>query len=132
MTITGRTIGDELESAPARPRADQDVIPSRSRPMYPQGHVAILRGNLALEGCVAKITGPARALDSEPAAMAAIMAKRIRPRRGHRSLRRAEGWSWHAGTVVGHAAPEPFAGGTIALEKKGVSITMDAKRCGFG
>ena len=86
MTITGRTIGDELAAVPARPRADQDVIRPLDRPMYAQGHLAILRGNLAPEGCVAKITGlknpvitgPARVFDSEPQCMEAILAGRIK------------------------------------------------------
>jgi dihydroxy-acid dehydratase len=87
MTITGRTIGEELATVPARPRADQDVIRPFDRPMYAQGHLAILHGNLAPEGCVAKITGlrnpvitgPARVFDSEPQCMEAILAGRIKP-----------------------------------------------------
>ena len=87
MTITGKTIGEELESVPATPRSDQDVIRPWENPMYPQGHLAILRGNLSPEGCVAKITGlknpsitgPARVFDSEPAALDAILGKRINP-----------------------------------------------------
>jgi dihydroxy-acid dehydratase len=86
MTITGRTLGDELAGVPDAPRADQDVIRPWSKPMYAQGHLAILRGNLATEGCVAKITGlkktsitgPARVFDSENAVMDAIMAKKIK------------------------------------------------------
>ena len=57
MTVTGRTIGEELENIPAQPRKDQDVIRPFNAPMYKQGHLAILRGNLAPEGCVARITG---------------------------------------------------------------------------
>jgi dihydroxy-acid dehydratase len=87
MTVTGRTLGEELESVPAQPRADQDVIRPFDRPIYAHGHLAILRGNLAPEGCVAKITGlkktsitgPARVFDSEPQAMEAILARGIRP-----------------------------------------------------
>ena len=87
MTITGRTMGQELDSVDENPRADQEVIRPWNRPMYPQGHLAILKGNLATEGCVAKITGlknpsitgPARVFDSEPAALDAIMARNIRP-----------------------------------------------------
>ena len=87
MTITGKTIGDELQSVPAAPRKDQDVIRPWDNPMYPQGHLAILRGNLSPEGCVAKITGlknpsitgPARVYDSEPAALDAILGKQIKP-----------------------------------------------------
>jgi dihydroxy-acid dehydratase len=86
ITVTGRTLAQELAHVPDEPRADQDVIRPWSKPLYPQGHLAILKGNLATEGCVAKITGlkqtsitgPARVFDSEPAAMKAILAKRIR------------------------------------------------------
>ena len=87
MTITGRTIAEELAAVPREPRADQEVIRPWDRPMYPHGHLAILKGNLATEGCVAKITGlknpsitgPARVFDSEPQVMEAILAKRIKP-----------------------------------------------------
>jgi len=87
MTITGRTMAEELASVPATPRADQDVIRPIGEPLYRQGHLAILRGNLATEGCVAKITGlknpsitgPARVFDSEPDVMAAIMERSIKP-----------------------------------------------------
>jgi dihydroxy-acid dehydratase len=86
MTVTGRTLAEELADVPDEPRKDQDVIRPWSKPMYAQGHLAILKGNLATEGCVAKITGlkqtsitgPARVFDSEPAAMKAILAKKIR------------------------------------------------------
>jgi dihydroxy-acid dehydratase len=85
MTITGRTMAEELAAIPAEPRADQEVIRPWSNPMYAEGHLAILKGNLAPEGCVAKITGlknpsitgPARVFDSEPAVMAAILGKKI-------------------------------------------------------
>jgi dihydroxy-acid dehydratase len=87
MTIHGKTMADMLKDVPDEPRADQEVIRPWSNPMYKQGHLAILRGNLATEGCVAKITGlkktsitgPARVFDSEPACMKAIMAKKIKP-----------------------------------------------------
>ena len=87
MTITGRTIAEELENIPAEPRKDQDVIRPFNNPIYKQGHLAILKGNLATEGCVAKITGlknpsitgPARVFDSEPEVMAAIMERKIKP-----------------------------------------------------
>jgi dihydroxy-acid dehydratase len=87
MTIHGRTMGQMLQDVPAEPRADQEVIRPWSEPLYKQGHLAILRGNLATEGCVAKITGlknpaitgPARVFDSENDCMKAIMAKRIKP-----------------------------------------------------
>ena len=86
LTITGRTIGEELERVPSEPRRDQEVIRPWDNPMYAQGHLAILKGNLAPDGCVAKITGlknpsitgPARVFDSEPQCMEAIMAKTIR------------------------------------------------------
>jgi dihydroxy-acid dehydratase len=87
MTITGKTLKEELAEIPVSPRTDQEVIRPWSKPMYPQGHLAILKGNLAPEGCVAKITGlkktaitgPARVFDSEPACLDAIMAKAIVP-----------------------------------------------------
>ena len=87
VTITGRTLAEELAHVPDTPRADQDVIRPIDQPMYAQGHLAILKGNLAPEGCVAKITGlknpsitgPARVFDSEPQVMDAIMAKKIKP-----------------------------------------------------
>ncbi len=86
MTITGRTLAEELANVPEEPRAGQDVIRPWNRPVYAQGHLAILKGNLATEGCVAKITGlkqtsitgPARVFDSEPAAMTAILARKIK------------------------------------------------------
>ncbi|MBI2754453.1 MAG: dihydroxy-acid dehydratase [Betaproteobacteria bacterium] len=86
VTITGRTMAEELANVPDEPRRDQDVIRPWSTPLYAQGHLAILKGNLATEGCVAKITGlkrtsitgPARVFDSEPLAMKAILAKKIR------------------------------------------------------
>ena len=86
LTITGRTLAQELKGVSDKPRADQDVIRPWSNPMYKQGHLAILKGNLAPEGCVAKITGlkspkitgPARVFDSEVACMKAIMAKKIK------------------------------------------------------
>ena len=85
MTITGKTIAETLADIPDAPRADQDVIRPYDNPMYKEGHLAILKGNLAPEGCVAKITGlknpvitgPARVFDSEPELMDAIMADKI-------------------------------------------------------
>jgi dihydroxy-acid dehydratase len=168
MTIHGKTMAEMLKDVPAEPRADQDVIRPWSKPMYRQGHLAILRGNLSPEGCVAKITGlkktaitgPARVFDSEPAAMKAIMAKRIKPGdviviryegpKGGPGMQemlaptsaligqglgesvglltdgRFSGGTW--GMVVGHVAPEAYAGGNIALVKNGDSITIDAKK----
>jgi dihydroxy-acid dehydratase len=86
ITITGKTVAENLADVPDL-RADQDVIRPVSNPIYPAGHLAILRGNLATEGCVAKITGlknptitgPARVFDDEQSALAAIMEGRIRP-----------------------------------------------------
>ena len=85
LTITGQTIAEVLRDVPAEPRADQDVIRPWHNPMYAQGHLAILKGNLATEGAVAKITGlrnpvitgPARVFDSEEASMEAILAGKI-------------------------------------------------------
>ena len=84
-TITGQTIAEVLADIPAQPPAGQEVIRPWSAPLYEEGHLAILRGNLAEAGCVAKIsglknpviTGPARVFESEEEAMAAIMADRI-------------------------------------------------------
>jgi len=87
LTITGRTMAQELKNVPDAPRKNQDVIRPWDNPMYPHGHLAILKGNLAPEGCVAKITGlkspkitgPARVFNSEPQAMDAILAEKIKP-----------------------------------------------------
>ncbi len=87
LTITGRTLAEELAGVPDAPRADQDVIMPIERALYREGHLAILRGNLAEDGAVAKITGlkspaitgPARVFDDEPSAMEAILNDRIRP-----------------------------------------------------
>ena len=87
MTITGRTLAEELADVPSVPRADQKVIFPIDRALYAQGHLAILKGNLSPEGAVAKITGlknpsltgPARVFDDEQSALAAIMEDRIRP-----------------------------------------------------
>jgi dihydroxy-acid dehydratase len=84
ITITGKTVAENLADVPPL-RADQDVIRPLSAPMYEEGHLAILKGNLSPEGCVAKITGlknpvitgPARVFDDEQSALAAIMAGRI-------------------------------------------------------
>ena len=87
MTISGETLAQALANIPDNPRTDQDVIRQWDNPMYKQGHLAILKGNLSPEGCVAKITGlkspkitgPARVFDSERETMKAIMAKKIKP-----------------------------------------------------
>ncbi|MBP7420481.1 MAG: dihydroxy-acid dehydratase [Burkholderiaceae bacterium] len=84
ITITGKTIAENLASVPAL-RADQDVIRPITNPMYDEGHLAILKGNLSPEGAVAKITGlknpvitgPARVFDDEQSALAAILAGKI-------------------------------------------------------
>ena len=150
-------------------RADQDVIRPASKPdIYAEGHLAILKGNLAPEGCVAKITGlknpvitgPARVFDDEQSALEAIMAKKIvagdvmvlrylGPKGGPGMPEmlaptgaligqglgesvglitdgRFSGGTW--GMVVGHVAPEAYAGGNIALIREGDSITIDAHR----
>ncbi len=168
MTITGKTIAETLADIPSEPRKDQDVIRPWSNPMYAQGHLAILKGNLAPEGCVAKITGlknpvitgPARVFDSEPDAMEAILADRIKDGdvlviryegpKGGPGMRemlsptaaligkglgesvglitdgRFSGGTW--GMVVGHVAPEAYAGGTIAFIREGDSVTIDAHK----
>jgi dihydroxy-acid dehydratase len=85
LTITGETIAERLKDIPEEPRADQDVIRPWNNPMYSTGHLAILKGNLASEGSVAKITGvknpkitgPARVFESEEACLDAILAGKI-------------------------------------------------------
>lgn len=85
LTITGQTIADVLADVPDEPHPDQDVIRPWNNPLYPQGHLAILRGNLSTEGCVAKITGikstqitgPARVFESEEKCLEAILAGHI-------------------------------------------------------
>ncbi len=166
ITITGKTVAENLKDIPAVPRADQDVIRSVPNAIYAQGHLAILRGNLAPEGCVAKITGlktpvmtgPARVFEDEQSGMAAIMAGQIKagdvmvlrylgPKGGPgmpemlaptgaligRGLGesvglitdgRFSGGTW--GMVVGHVAPEAYAGGLIGLIEEGDSITIDS------
>ncbi|HEY6098464.1 MAG TPA: dihydroxy-acid dehydratase, partial [Anaeromyxobacter sp.] len=87
ITITGKTVAENLAALPEVPPAGQDVIRPISSPMYAQGHLAILKGNLATEGAVAKITGlkhlsitgPARVFEDEQSALEAIMSRRIRP-----------------------------------------------------
>ena len=165
MTINGRTVAENLKDV-APPRADQEVIRPFDRPMYAHGHLAILKGNLAPEGSVAKITGlknpvisgPARVFDDEQSALAAILHGRIAPGdvmvlrylgpRGGPGMPemlaptgaligqglgesvglitdgRFSGGTW--GMVVGHVAPEAYAGGTIAFVQEGDRITIDA------
>ena len=168
ITITGKTIAETLAEVPTAPHADQDVIRPIDRPMYEQGHLAILKGNLSPEGAVAKITGlknpaitgPARVFDDEQSALAAIMDRRIvagdvmvlrylgpkgapgMPEMlaptgaligqglgesvGLVTDGRFSGGTW--GMVVGHVAPEAYAGGVIALVQEGDSITIDAHK----
>ena len=168
ITITGRTIAEELNDVPSVPRADQHVIFPLDKALYREGHLAILKGNLAPDGAVAKITGlknpvitgPARVFDDEQSALEAILADRIKPGdvlvlrylgpKGGPGMPemlaptsaivgkglgesvglitdgRFSGGTW--GMVVGHVAPEAFAGGTIALVHEGDSITIDAHR----
>jgi len=86
LTITGKTVAEVLNDIPEEPRKDQDVIRPWDAPIYAQGHLAILKGNLAQEGAVAKITGiklhkitgPARVFESEEECMAAILARKIK------------------------------------------------------
>ncbi|MEM6520913.1 MAG: dihydroxy-acid dehydratase [Cyanobacteria bacterium P01_D01_bin.71] len=85
LTVTGKTIAELLAPIPPAPRSDQDVIRPFDTPMYPQGHLGILKGNLAVEGSVAKltgikkrrITGPARVFESEEECLSAILDKQI-------------------------------------------------------
>jgi dihydroxy-acid dehydratase len=85
MTITGKTVAENLADVPDTPRADQDVIRTIDKPMYAEGHLAILKGNLSPEGAVAKITGlknpvitgPARVFDDEQSALKAILDGKI-------------------------------------------------------
>jgi dihydroxy-acid dehydratase len=167
ITITGKTVAQNLADVPAL-RADQEVIRPINKPIYASGHLAILRGNLSPEGCVAKITGlkkpvmsgPARVFDDEQSALAAIMAGKIvagdvmvlrylGPKGGPGMPEmlaptgaligqglgesvglitdgRFSGGTW--GMVVGHVAPEAYAGGLIALVYEGDSITIDSHK----
>jgi dihydroxy-acid dehydratase len=86
ITITGQTMAEVLKDVPDAPSADQDVIRPITNPVYKQGHLAILKGNLSPEGCVAKITGlktlvmtgPARVFNDEQSALEAILAGKIK------------------------------------------------------
>jgi dihydroxy-acid dehydratase len=86
LTITGRSLAEELADVPDQPPEGQDVILPFDKPLYEQGHLAILKGNLSPEGAVAKITGlkvpaitgPARVFDDEESAMQAILSDDIR------------------------------------------------------
>jgi dihydroxy-acid dehydratase len=166
MTITGKTVAESLADVPPQPSPDQSVIRALENPMYAKGHLAILRGNLAEEGAVAKITGlknpvitgPAKVFDDEQSALDAILAGQVHagdvvvlrylgpsgapgmPEMlaptgalvgqglgesvGLITDGRFSGGTW--GMVVGHVAPEAYAGGLIALVENGDSITIDA------
>jgi dihydroxy-acid dehydratase len=86
VTITGETIEQVLARVPEKPANDQDVIRPFEQPLYPEGHLVILRGNLALEGAVAKVSGvknkiingPARVFDSEESCLEAILSSQIK------------------------------------------------------
>jgi dihydroxy-acid dehydratase len=87
VTITGKTLAEELKDVPSAPRADQSVIFPIEKALYEEGHLAILKGNLAVDGAVAKITGlknpaitgPARVFDDEQSALDAILNDEIKP-----------------------------------------------------
>jgi dihydroxy-acid dehydratase len=86
ITVTGRTMAEELANVPSEPRGDQEVIRPWNKPLYGRGHLSILKGNLSPEGCVAKtsgikqakFTGPARVFDSEQECLKAILARKIK------------------------------------------------------
>ncbi len=84
-TIEGKTLEELLANIPSTPPEGQEVIRPLSNPLYAKGHLAILKGNLAIEGAVAKIsgiktpvlTGPARVFESEEDCLASIIGKQI-------------------------------------------------------
>jgi dihydroxy-acid dehydratase len=86
LTITGQTIAEVLQDVPHEPRVDQDVIRPFEKPLYKEGHLVILKGNLAQEGAVAKVTGvkrrkmsgPARVFESEESCLEAILAGKVK------------------------------------------------------
>ena len=168
ITITGQTVAENLASIEPGSPPDQDVIRPIESAVYPEGHLAILRGNLAEEGAVAKITGlkspvmsgPARVFEDEQSALDAIFAGSVKagdvvvmrylgPKGGPGMPEmlaptsalvgqglgesvglvtdgRFSGGTW--GMVVGHVAPEAYAGGLIALVEEGDTITIDSRR----
>ena len=87
LTITGQTVAEVLADVADHPSQNQDVIRQWDNPLYKQGHLAILKGNLATEGAVAKISGvkkpqisgPARVFESEEECLEAILAGKIQP-----------------------------------------------------
>ncbi len=167
-TITGKTISETLANVPAQPPSNQNVILPLHQALYPQGHLAILKGNLAPKGSVAKITGlkkpvitgPAQVFNDEQSCMDAILSDQITagdiivlrylgPKGGPGMPEmlsptsaivgkglgesvglitdgRFSGGTW--GMVVGHVAPEAFAGGPIAIVQNGDIITIDANQ----
>ena len=168
MTVTGKTLAENLKDVPSVYAREQKVIKPINAPMHPTGHIIILKGNLAPEGAVAKvaglknrkITGPAKVFDGEEACFAALQARDIKPgdivvvrgegpiggpgMREMLSVTAAlsgQGLGEHVGLitdgrfsggsrglVVGHVAPEAFAGGPIALLKTGDIVTIDADK----
>lgn len=164
-TVTGRTIAENLTDIPSIYQRPQKIVRPLHDPLFDHGHIAILRGNLAPEGAVAKlaglkvrkITGPAKVFDGEEACAAAIAERRIVA--GDVVVIRGEGpqggpgmremlsitgalmgqglgesvglitdGRFSGGThglVVGHVAPEMYAGGPIAWVRDGDSITID-------
>ena len=167
LTVTGKSLAQNLRGVRGYPR-DQDIVRPINRPIKPDSHLIVLRGNLAPDGCVAKITGhegerfvgSARVFDSEESAQAAILKRRIKA--GDVVVIRYEGpvggpgmremlgptaaimgaglgdkvalitdGRFSGGThgfVVGHIAPEAWAGGLLALVRDGDRISIDAKR----
>src|SRR5690606_9647262 len=87
LTVTGKTVAENLAAVSAVPPAGQDVVHALDDPLYPVGHLNVLRGNLAPEGSVAKttglkrtkMTGPARVFESEEQCLTAILDDSIRP-----------------------------------------------------
>ncbi|MCS7205205.1 MAG: dihydroxy-acid dehydratase [Leptospiraceae bacterium] len=85
LTVTGKTIEENLKHVDASIPENQDIIYPLHKPLYPRGHIVILRGNLAPGGAVAKIsgvknfsiTGPAKVFDSEEECMEAILNNQI-------------------------------------------------------
>jgi dihydroxy-acid dehydratase len=166
LTVTGQTIAENLKDVRSVYARVQNVVKPIDKPLFPTGHIVIMRGNLAPEGAVAKIaglkkiaiTGPARVFDGEEAAFQAISERKIVA--GDVLVLRGEGpkgapgmpemlsvtaalvgqglgesvglitdGRFSGGThglVVGHVAPEAYAGGPIGLLREGDIITIDA------
>src|SRR5262245_1424078 len=165
MTVTGKTLAENLKAVPSIYSRPQQIVRPLDKPLAAKGHIAILHGNLAPDGAVAKLaglkvhktTGPAKVFDGEEACFAAIQARKIKP--GDVVVIRGEGpvggpgmremlsitgaligqglgesvglitdGRFSGGThglVVGHVAPEAWAGGPIALVKDGDQIAID-------